>query len=285
MKKQIYFLVSLLALIGFSSNVMAQSKGITPYLGATHTYNVDFHTGSSYAWTVYVDDLNTLAPSEAYEKTETVGTEKATATIKWTSSASTTKNYFVKVVETAAGGTGCTNTKIIKVNPQASQFYVEISQFAANACYDGDVAISLSSNEPVYTHGKATLTYKVKATNPQGSWKFNVATLVSPVVTGKAFTSPVTINSASSGVAAISGSEITVTSGTSEITLNVTVTKTATENNADDAAGTAANFECKLTVSEGASGAGFTISDKGTGTKEGTTIVARPTTTNITTEE
>lgn len=127
MKKQIYFLVSLFALIGFSSNVMGQtSPDQITGVNAPKTYKVNYggttpahlpdHVGNTYTWNVYTWDGSsdfgdqawgaTTAASSAFTfGSGTAGTGEVNAyskQITWKTSGS----YVVEVVE-SGDGTGC----------------------------------------------------------------------------------------------------------------------------------------------------------------------------------
>lgn len=286
--KNLFSLLCLVVLLGVSVNVMGQaSTGTTPFLGATHTYTVEFTTGNTYVWTVTKGDL--VLPAQTTSVDDYVLTQNTNgnvATILWKNTASTTEDYYVRVVETVGNTlSGCSNTKIIKVNPQASKFYAVIAADNTDDCYDSPVAVDLLATAPQYTHGAATLTYTVTATNPQGDWTFDIASLITPVVALREFTVVPSIHSTSTAVAELSSSTVTVNSGTTSVKLQFVVTKTAVETNTTDATATAADFSSKITINNIHSGVGGSINDNDTGDKEATTNVVRPHTGNIITEE
>lgn len=268
--KKLFYLLSLIAFLGISGSVMGQSTGIAPYPGATHTYTATANAGSTFVWTVTKGDLTTAAT--ASDLTLTNGTTNV-ATILWAATVSTSTDYYVRVVET---NSGCINTKILKVTPVPSAFNVVIAADNATDCYDNAPTVALNASVIEYTHGGATVTYTFTQTNRQGNWRFDFAntpvsgwTWAAPTVTG--------------GTATISGSTVTATTA-DPVQLTFVVTKTAVTNNTNDTDGTAANFNSVITVSNGQSGAGFTISDNGAGTKTASTAVSRPSTANITTD-
>lgn len=109
--KKLFTLLSLLALIGLSANVFAQTNsGITPFVGTPHNYKVDSHAGSSYLWSVTEDFAGNTAAAVA---TITNGTTNE-ATITW-DSPTPGATYYVHVVETDAKS--CSNHKVIAVVP------------------------------------------------------------------------------------------------------------------------------------------------------------------------
>jgi hypothetical protein len=258
----------LMVLMGIGANVMAQSTGTAPYPGATHTYTATTHGSSTYAWTVTKGDLTTAAT--ATDMTMTNGTTSV-ATILWASTVSTSTDYYVRVVETNAG---CANTKILKVTPVPSQFNVVIAANSPTGCYNAAPTVALNAGTIEYTHGTATIVYTFTQTNTQGNWKFDFA---NTAVAGWTWAAP----TVSAGTATISGSTVTATAGT-PVQLTFVVTKTAVTTNTD-ATGVAADFSSTITVSNGKSGAGYTISDNGAGSKNATTAVSRPHTDNIVT--
>ena len=268
--KNLFSLVCLVVLLGVSVNVMAQSTGTAPYPGATHTYTATANGGSTFVWSVTKGDLTTAAL--AADMTLTNGTTNV-ATILWAATVSTSTTYYVRVVETNGG---CANTKIMTVVPVPSAFNVVIAADNATDCYDAAPTVALNALVVEYTHGAATLTYTFTQTNRQGNWRFDFAntpvagwTWAAPTVTG--------------GTATISGSTVTATTATA-VQLTFVVTKTAVTTNSGDATGAGADFSSTITVSNGQTGTGYTISDDGVGLKSDVTAVSRPHTTNIITD-
>lgn len=276
MKKQIYFLVSLLALIGFSMNVSAQSTYEKPYPGATHTYKVNAGvatSGSTYTWSV---SKTTLAGDASGDYTMTNGANAATISILWGAGVTEGTVYYVKVIEENAG---CKNVKILPVTIQASNFYVSIKADKPTSCYTTDITTSLSGSEPQYDHGYADLVYTITPTNFQTKWKFDFNC---PAPSNDySVTVPTAVTS---GDATITGNTVTATSAT-PIKLTFRITRTVKLTNGTDAAGTAANFTGTVTVSNGYTGASFGTKDLGiNGTYSDQTAVSRPATTTITGE-
>jgi Fe-S cluster assembly iron-binding protein IscA len=268
--KNLFFLFSLVVLLGISASVMGQSTGTAPYPGATHTYTATANAGSTFVWSVTKGDLTTAIT--ATDLTLTNGTT-AVATILWASTVTTGTDYYVRVVETNGG---CSNTKILKVTPVPSAFNVVIAADNTTDCYDAAPTVALNSGVIEYTHGTSTVSYTFTQTNTQGNWKFDFA---NTAVTGWTWAAP----TVTGGTATISGNTVTATAAT-PVQLTFVVTKTAVTTNAGDAAGSGADFTSEITVSNGKSGTGFTISDNGSGTKSASTPVSRPHTTNIVTD-
>lgn len=268
--KKLFSLLSLVVLLGFSANVMAQSTGTAPYPGATHTYTATANEGSTFVWSVTKGDLTTAAL--AADMTLTNGTTNV-ATILWAATVSTSTTYYVRVVETNGG---CANTKIMTVVPVPSAFNVVIAADSPTGCYGTAPTVALNTGVVEYTHGTATLTYTFTQTNRQGNWRFDFA---NAPVAGWTWAAP----SVTGGTATISGSTVTATAAEA-VQLTFVVTKTAVTTNSGDATGTGADFSSAITVSNGQTGTGFSISDNGAGNKTGTTAVSRPHTTNIVTD-
>jgi len=250
--KKLIFLVCLLVGVGISTNVLAQSTGTSPYVGATHTYSAADHAGSTYAWYVYKGDLST-SPGAEVDLTD--GTSRV-ASIQWTTAVVGT-DYYVKVIETVTA-TGCTNTKVLRVRPVASAFDVAIT--ADVPCWTA-VTVSLDAatpKEPIYAHGSATIAYTFTPTNNQGAYKFTYAiptktdfTWATPTITGDAGTL-----SGASG----NGGTFTSTAGGGAVTLTFVVTRTDLTNTTD-ATGAGADFDSNLTISTVKTGTSFAISE------------------------
>jgi hypothetical protein len=181
MKKQIYFLVSLLALIGFSSNVIGQNAGTgrAPYIGSLHNYSVT-STGqatSTFAWEVHEGSIsgpNVLG-------TKVTGTSVTNSIdLRWVNPVAGT-TYFVMVKENASGG--CTNTKAFAVTPKnafemniaslvQSTFSVNNIGTPANYCaadvtvdsWDGvDVSTMEKAQDFNYNYNITYLYYRIEA--------------------------------------------------------------------------------------------------------------------------
>lgn len=265
--KKLFSLVCLVVLLGISANLMAQSTGIAPYPGATHTYTSSTNVGT-YLWTVTKGDLTTSAGTDAV----ITGNTAATASIAWAGTVVANDVYYVHVKVT---NSGCTNEKVMKVTIAANQFKLAIAATNATGCYNGDVVVSLNATLPEYSHGTSTITYTVTATNNQGTWRFNYANTAVP---GYVWGTP----TVTAGTATVAGNLVTVTGGTS-VTLQFVVTNNNIYNNTNDALGSAADFTSAIQISSGQSAPGFTLVDNGQGTYNASTAISRPHTTTIVT--
>lgn len=252
--KNLFSLLCLVVLLGVSANVMGQSTGTAPYPGATHTYSAAEHTGSTYAWSVTKGDLSAAVVVADLALTDA---DQRVATIQWASTAAIGTDYYVKVIETVTL-TGCTNTKVLRVRPVASEFDVAIT--ASAPCWTA-VTVSLDAadpKEPVYAHGTATIAYTFTPDNNQGAYKFTYAiptkedfTWATPTITGDAGTL-----SGATG----NGGTFTSSSVGGAVTLTFVVTRTNTTN-LTDATGDGADFDSDLTISSVNSGVLFAISE------------------------
>lgn len=192
MKKQIYFLVSLLALIGFSMNVSAQSStGINPYVNDVKTYTVAAHDGNTYLWSLQsvatgagADLINAGTNPVATATAPFSGKDKNSISITWANPIIGTI-YYLHVTETDPSG--CSNRKVLAIQP-VNNFKMDIVNVdnAGNALSSGDatdhsicteaIPSTISWNggaDPVnstnatdfsYNYGSSTFYYKITAT-------------------------------------------------------------------------------------------------------------------------
>lgn len=265
--KKLFTLLSLLALIGLSANVWAQSTGTTPAPGATHSYSVTDNS-NTFTWSVTEGDLTTNAGSDA-TLSATTGNS---INITWASTVTVGDWYYVHVVEEDANG--CSNEKVLPVQITASPFNLVIAAAEATQCYDGDVVVSLLGNDPQYDHGNATIVYTVTPSGLSGNYAGYTFDLSIAV--------PADYNAtpAFSANASIAGNTVTVTDNAA-VTITYTVDNTNVYTNANDAAGSAADFTATATISDGETSNG--VSDNGSGTYSDATAVSRPHTTVIAT--
>ncbi|WP_421920564.1 hypothetical protein [Marinifilum sp.] len=175
--------IMLLALLGFTSNAMAQGTGTGPAIGSTHSYWVnstdgtthDSGVGNDYLWYITKGDLTSVNTSDfiittaAYADASTAVQDLYRIDITWLA-ASAGSTYYLHVIETDAKG--CSNHKAEIINP-FSDFQLAITNvdksFADVAnnfetCAP-DVALSLNSGAIEYNYGTTTLYYKIDATN------------------------------------------------------------------------------------------------------------------------
>ncbi|RZT93146.1 hypothetical protein EV201_2298 [Ancylomarina subtilis] len=167
MKKIRNLCIAIIALVGLSSAAVAQN-GETPYLGSTHSYTVDDHAGSTYAWSVTTDFQGTADASGVVTFSATTGNS---INITWDSPAIGT-TYFVHVVET--NGEGCSNHKVLAVNP-VNGFVLQLA-----SVNDSDAVLtgadlqqcapdaSVTAYDPgtgnfTYAYGTNTFFYKITA--------------------------------------------------------------------------------------------------------------------------
>ena len=274
--KKLFTFLSVAFLIGMSVNVMAQSTGTAPYPGATHSYSVVSNDGSSYVWSVTKGDESTEVTSADLTLSPTANS----ASIEWASSAAVGTNYYVRVVET---NNGCSNTKVIKVTPVASQFNVAVA--ATKTCWDDAVTVSLVNDEPSYDHGTATIAYTFTPEYNQGAYKFSYSI---PTKDGFTWATPTFASGAGALETGATGNTGTfTTTGADAVTLTFVVTRTNT-NNSSDQIGDQADFTSNLVISNVKTGASFNLSEstasEDVADNTQNISVSRPHTTNIVAE-
>ena len=266
--KKLFYLFSLVVLLGISGNVMGQSKGNAPAPGATHSYSVAPNPGSTYLWFVTKNGVSADAGGDAVLS----ATTGESITITWKNTlVESTDYYYVHVVETADG---CKNEKVMPVKIVASPFYVSIAAANTTDCWDGPVTVveTGTSAAPAveYNHGTATVVTPHGTSNAHAGYTFSIALPLDAAYTA--------VPSILSGAATISNGVVTVTDN-NPVTISYSISRT---NLADgtDAAGDQADFTATATVSNGLYNG---ISDNGTDPKSGETKVSRPHTPSITT--
>ena len=269
MKKLVLIFAAVL-LTAISSNLYAQSNtGTTPSPGSTFDYSVSDNAPNTYAWSVTYGDLTTDAGTDAVLS----ATTGAAISITWASSVTVGEWYYVHVVETDANS--CSNEKVLAVQITESAFYLTIAAGQTNACYDGAVSITLSGNDPQYDHGDVTLTYTVTPADFGSATGYSFD--ISETLPGTGTWSSVVSTSANGSE---SGGTVTVTD-TNPVTLTFVVTNGNTYDNTTDAAGTAADFNQQVDISNGVT-IDNGVGDNGVdGTYTDNTDVARPHTTTI----
>lgn len=270
MKKQIYLLVSLFALIGFSSNVMGQGTAIAPQTGAQFTYSATAHTGNSYAWSLtkgatYATATNASADVSVVDASDvlyTLGTsivEKNSIKITWVSpTISTTDYYFLTVTET--GTNGCQNVKSLSIRPVNSFELLFVSSQNAttdntegtdyevcstNATvieFEGDLTSETNAKRFQYDYGKTYMTYHITAQGIANTkWKAVLTPTIHTDLTGKVTAyfgnyaqataeSGTTVNSGNALVTA-TAYELEVAAGTNEIWVTFVVDNSLTAEN------------------------------------------------------
>jgi hypothetical protein len=261
-------ILSVFALFAMSANVFGQSTGTTPAPGATHSYVVTPHAGSTYLWSVTKTTLAAPAGTDA----TIASSAAATTNITWAASVTVGTWYYVHMLETDASG--CSNEKVLPVQITASPFTLAIAAAKATSCYNGAVSVSLNGTDVQYDHGNTTVVYTVTPSGLSSSYSGYAFNLNLTVPTGY---SPTAVFSSN---ASITGTTVTVTDNL-PVTITYTIDNTNVYTNANDAAGTAADFVATAAISAGKTSNG--VSDNETGVDNGATSVSRPHTTGITT--
>ncbi len=203
MKKTKILLIALVVLMITSLGARAQNTGSSPYLNSTHTYTsakTAAMSGTSLSWSV----------SGGGTLTE-IGTDKLSATVKWTSIGS----YTVTVTESTADG--CSTKRTFPVTVVANTFNLAVSS-PAEACAAGSgTIISDGATSP----GNTTVAFIVAFSGDNtktSSFDYAITT------TTTASISSVTI---SNGIyptgTNLTGSNLTIPTGISSFTVTVVV--------------------------------------------------------------
>lgn len=173
MKRLRNLCIAIIALVGLSSSAFAD--GTTPLVGATHTYEVTSHTGSTYAWSVTTDyqgmadvDSDPLSANQVVNFSATTGN---LISITWVNPDLTrTDPYFVHVIETITA-TGCSNHKVMAVVP-VNGFDMVIASVDADdanltdhkACAPNVIVTGFTpAQDFTYDYGENTFYYKITA--------------------------------------------------------------------------------------------------------------------------
>jgi hypothetical protein len=292
--KKFALLLAVVLMTAISANVFAQAadSGTTPAQGSTHNYSVTANGSNTYAWSITIGDLTSDGSADVtFNPTSADG---ASVNITWSTTASTTQSYYLHVIETDET-TGCTNEKVMKIDPIPSQFFLAISaDYETDQCYyDGAVSISLDGSDlPVYDHGTATITYTI---TPSGTgststgYTFNFGNAINDYVPAAAtLPDDFSILSATvtSGDASISGFTTGTGGGTVTVNDNASVTvqfvidHVKTYGNGVDAA--VSQFTSVVNILNGVTANG--VADNGNGTYSADFLVTRPHTSDIVTD-
>lgn len=267
MKKLIVLLAAVL-LTATSVEVMAQSSGTNPAPGATHSYFITpGNTDNAIQWTVFQDDFSTEATEVVIESANS-----GTTNITWPSTADPDDWYYVQVVETELEG--CSNTKVLPVQIKESNFYLTLEAANVTACYDNAVSVSIVSNAPVYSHGKATIEFTVTPANLSGSYTGYTFDLELNVPDGFDYTTTAPEFSSNAGW---DGTTVTVTDN-NLVTVSFIIDNTNTYDNSS--ASDAQNFTAIASVSNGVTANGVLENDSDDDNTD-STQVARPNTSGI----
>lgn len=183
MKKQIYFLISLFALIGFSMNVMGQGTGINPAVGSIHTYTVTAVNGATYEWKVTTDE-NFSSSAENLLVAEKVvkGTSSTNSiSLTWLNPDVAKNTIYYLHLQVVAGG--CKNNKSIAIQPK-NAFKLDIANVNAagtdiednysvcapditiskwNGTAGADAVTTSNKTDFKYNYGQSVFYYKIKA--------------------------------------------------------------------------------------------------------------------------
>ena len=266
-----------MALICLSANVWAQSTGSAPFPGAIHTYTVTAEDAANNTLTWDVVDASNFSVQSTVATigTPVVSGNLVTVQITWANPVTSPATYYYVQV-TEADGT-CSNTKSFKVLPVASTFDLAITS-TTGGCYNSPVNVSYdASNDPVYTHGAATITYTVTPTDVALGQGYEF-TISPTAITGWTIGAP-SITSASGATVNINASTGKATvSDNKEVVIEYDVTKDATTKNGDPL--NIANFSLEVTLSNGKTTNGVIALGTTTG-QTATVDVARPNTGDI----
>ncbi len=282
MKKQIYFLVSLLALIGFSMNVSAQSTGANPYQGATHHYSVTPESGHNYVWKVYEyvsnakTEINTFDGTKGISAFTQAGTGNSDVEVKWATTASPGKKYLLEVTDWAGPiENSCQNTKGYVVTITATNFYLTAS--TTNGCYANAVTVGWTGTDNVtYDHGTANVNYTIKVTGvgTNEDWKFKPTFNAGDV---KITSGDPTVKQGTKTLPRNADGTYTA-NGTADVSIDVIYTNANSYDNSS--AANAQDFTGTITLSDISSGTGA-IEKSGAGTNSIGSKVSRPSTSQI----
>jgi len=148
MKKQIFTLLIMLALVAVTGNVFAQSTPTAPYEGATHTYAVGgLHTGDTYTFGVSTTEGNYTTNGSNYtingsNNGNVDGTGTATLSVTWNNGSAAfaqTGNYYVWI--SINDGT-CTTYRALEVNPVPAVNYTVDFNVLAELAGDGSTTLA-----------------------------------------------------------------------------------------------------------------------------------------------
>jgi len=249
MKKAIFYLIALVALIINSSSAMAQNTGANPYLGSTHTYTsakTAAMTGTTLAWAV--DGGGTL--------TEAVNT--LSATVLWTA----TGTHTVTVTETSTDG--CSTIRSFSVTVVANPFNLTVTAPGPDCAAGSGTVIADGATSP----GNTTVVYNVAFSGDNtktATFDYALTTTTSAVI------SSVTISGGIYTGTSLTGNDLTIPIGTSSFTVTIVI---ASRFNVQDLV--------KLAISDGKDFYGTPENNITAADNEGTaTINAVPNTTPI----
>lgn len=148
MKKQIFTLLTMLALVTVTGNVFAQSTPTAPYEGATHTYAVGgLHTGDTYTFGVSTTEGDYTTNGSNYtingsNNGSVDGTGTATLSVTWNNGSAAfaqTGNYYVWI--SIKEGT-CTTYRALEVNPVPFVDYTVNFNVLAELAGDGSTTLA-----------------------------------------------------------------------------------------------------------------------------------------------
>lgn len=270
--KKLFILWTAILLITFSTSAFAQSTGVKPAPGATHSYYITpGNAGNTISWSVTKGNLTAGAGTDVI-----ISDASASNTdIAWAEGLTVGDWYYVHVIENDGS---CTNEKVLPVQITASPFYLTIAAAADNQCYDGAVTASIDGTDPGvinYDHGTATLVFTVAPNGLSSSYNgysFNID-LDFNSYSGTLDASNVSVTS---GNGSITGGTVTITNNQA-VTISYEVDNQTIFSNGSDV--DAQDFTATATISDGETSNG--IDDNGSGTKTDNTNVSRPNTSGI----
>lgn len=201
MKKSTFYLITLLALIMSSVGAMAQNSGTTPYAGSTHVYSVTKSpmSGTTLSWAVSGGGAIQGA------------TNGTSATVLWGSTAGT---YTVSVTETTTST--CSTQKTFSVTVVTNPYNLIVAGPSGPICATGSgTIIPNNATFPGYTQIAFTVTASGNAKDSKYDYQLTSSTGAN--ITNVAIDHPVY-----SGVN-LTGTDLTLSGGTSLITFTVTV--------------------------------------------------------------
>lgn len=296
--KKLFIFFTAVALTAMGAKVFAQSTGLLPNAGYTHSYwvntntlddlssgHLDEHEGSIYKWQVLRADGAAADNSDYQFVGNSEGENQFSVQIKWLSPAIADGNpYFLVVTEEADG---CKNMKAMQIDPQNA--FAVVLQNVDEDLFDlgagkewcaPDITLNLADANIVYNYGTTTLYYRVDAQGLDTNWSFDYEF----TETGKDANSTVTaywgadVLKATTELDYAGGGTININGGAQDIIIKVII------KNETVAEGETANHNILLTLSQFSDGENAPISINGESVNEtniSQTIKARPATSGI----
>lgn len=240
--KHIIFIVLLLSASGLT--VKAQSTALSPFEGATHTYqwsglqsglNYEFYFTADASGSVVLDDIATGEFDFIALPAGIVGAGQSIASVpvQWNTGASAHAYYlWLKVTNTG----GCSNSRYVKVQPQINSFDLLSENIPADHTMSCPAVASTDGFIPLastYDAGSTTLKFKIRRVNGTDNkltaqagdsydWSFEPVLTLDPAYNlGISIVSVAGINS---GTLMANGSKLyTVNGADDEVTVTVAI--------------------------------------------------------------